>query len=493
MKDDAYLDRIEWEFLQDKVELFPADNKNLPPGDIKITITRGENYELNAKLEGSAPFSDFKKWEHSEVQKPTSGHPAEFFDIECGFYPLNTGIILEHCFLGSLNNIIADPVSFKFDLQLNKIKHDLKMEDQIHCQTEWFIGPSLGWFTFPRCTERINSESHLRCRQGIDDKASEFKTVNALSSSSDCLLISTEKFQCLLSKVHQDYKPDWANKISIEYGGGLGSIPDRTIRKWVQEIISFILGGQFLQIGSSSFDQVANTLKAECTSPWGEVGRQVCKNGSYPPFQLAFGMDVEGILSGIVNSYLRLCANVKLDRALWSYWTAKLLPLTRDIPVLATGLEGLSESWFKSKGSKSKGNYLETSAYNEIVKELIESLDEALSKQENLEERYKQKIINKLRFGNEVSGNGRLLLFFEEIGLPIGKNEKDALNARNKYVHGSNNISDEKMLEALKHKRNYQTLFHRVFLKLLGYTGEYIDRATLGHPNRNIDEPAGGM
>ncbi len=39
--------------------------------------------------------------------------------------------------------------------------------------------------------------------------------------------------------------------------------------------------------------------------------------------------------------------------------------------------------------------------------------------------------------------------------------------------------------------RVYQTLFHRIVLKLLGYDGTYIDYGTLGHPIRDISEPSG--
>ncbi len=39
--------------------------------------------------------------------------------------------------------------------------------------------------------------------------------------------------------------------------------------------------------------------------------------------------------------------------------------------------------------------------------------------------------------------------------------------------------------------RVYQTLFHRIVLKLLGYDGTYIDYGTLGHPSRDISEPPG--
>ena len=59
-KEDAYLDRIEWEFLQNPLELTPEKSENLPPGQLNIVIERGEDYELVAKLKGTARLSEFQ-------------------------------------------------------------------------------------------------------------------------------------------------------------------------------------------------------------------------------------------------------------------------------------------------------------------------------------------------------------------------------------------------------------------------------------------------
>jgi hypothetical protein len=59
-------------------------------------------------------------------------------------------------------------------------------------------------------------------------------------------------------------------------------------------------------------------------------------------------------------------------------------------------------------------------------------------------------------------------------------------------AHGASSVFDglanERMMEAT---RIYQTLFHRIVLKLLGYDGLYTDYGTPGHPSRTIDEPSG--
>jgi hypothetical protein len=78
-------------------------------------------------------------------------------------------------------------------------------------------------------------------------------------------------------------------------------------------------------------------------------------------------------------------------------------------------------------------------------------------------------------------------MMFETIGLAIGKVEKDALKARNKMAHSSmGEIDDREIAETLRYSQAYETLFNRIFLKLLGYDGDYIDYFTPGYPHRHI-------
>jgi hypothetical protein len=91
-----------------------------------------------------------------------------------------------------------------------------------------------------------------------------------------------------------------------------------------------------------------------------------------------------------------------------------------------------------------------------------------------------------------MGANDRLRFFFDEIGLPVGEAEWQAVRERNPMAHGASSVFDgtanEKMTKAT---RVYKTFFHRVVLKLLGYDGFYIDYGVLGHPSRAIDVPSG--
>jgi len=86
--------------------------------------------------------------------------------------------------------------------------------------------------------------------------------------------------------------------------------------------------------------------------------------------------------------------------------------------------------------------------------------------------------------------NEKFDFFFEEIELPIGDGERAAIKGRNAMAHGARYKSGtERQLVSLT--RAYETLLHRVLLKLLAYDGEYVDYSVVGWPQRALKEPIG--
>ena len=53
-------------------------------------------------------------------------------------------------------------------------------------------------------------------------------------------------------------------------------------------------------------------------------------------------------------------------------------------------------------------------------------------------------------------------------------------------------MSDQETERLMSLTRSFQTLFHRIFLKILGFDGDYFDRSTAGWPKSHIDDPMKG-
>jgi hypothetical protein len=100
-------------------------------------------------------------------------------------------------------------------------------------------------------------------------------------------------------------------------------------------------------------------------------------------------------------------------------------------------------------------------------------------------------IMGKLRHAYTIAGSReKLRQFFAELALPIGSVEQQAMSARNSPAHGARqSVSDRDQVFL---NRAYRTLFDRVLLKILGYTGEYLDRSHPDRPRTPIDQPMAG-
>jgi hypothetical protein len=90
-----------------------------------------------------------------------------------------------------------------------------------------------------------------------------------------------------------------------------------------------------------------------------------------------------------------------------------------------------------------------------------------------------------------MGSNDRLKFFFSEIGLEIGDLEQEAIDSRNIMIHDSIDLSSTAYEKLVLLSLAYKTFFHRVILKVLGYSGEYIDYSMKGSPSKPLDRVVG--
>ena len=84
--------------------------------------------------------------------------------------------------------------------------------------------------------------------------------------------------------------------------------------------------------------------------------------------------------------------------------------------------------------------------------------------------------------------------FFKLIEIDIGKEEKAAIQLRNKMTHSARDYSqDEKAYDDLILTRVYEVLFNRIILKLLGYDAYYTDYSLQKSPLKHISKSAGSQ
>ena len=82
---------------------------------------------------------------------------------------------------------------------------------------------------------------------------------------------------------------------------------------------------------------------------------------------------------------------------------------------------------------------------------------------------------------NQMSVGDKNQLFYAELGILYGEKEREAVKARNSFTHGALQICDASVVESL---HILQILYGKIVLKILGYSGEYIDWSEIGHPRK---------
>lgn len=221
-------------------------------------------------------------------------------------------------------------------------------------------------------------------------------------------------------------------------------------------------------------------LECLACSPWGDNIYATCKSNELEPIQYGYpNLDrFEIDIAQLLPEYLKVREELKLKEALWRYWIARTSAIGTNLPIFHSGLELVSKAWYKTTKSKTRGVYLDKKEFEQLLEPEIQMLKTKLS---NIP--YGQRMLNKIQTAFNMTGNEQLYNFFEEINLSLGELENEAFKGRNIMAHGSANTD---IYKAIRITRTYETLFHRVILKLLGYKGAYVDRTIQGWPNRNL-------
>ena len=156
--------------------------------------------------------------------------------------------------------------------------------------------------------------------------------------------------------------------------------------------------------------------------------------------------------------------------------------------IYSAGIEALSKAWFASTHSRTHGTYISKERFNELLDTLLREAQTRLHS-----EPYGERIFRRMSNAYNMGSHERAENLFSEIGIRLGDTEEAARRARNLPAHGKRLKRDEELLEFTIHRFAYKVLFERGFLRLLGYSGQYRDRTSLGHPLRDLAEPASGQ
>jgi hypothetical protein len=480
---------LEWEFLQEGYEIEnPTIEQPLPGDPHLLKIWRNDEYKIEAEISGQ-PRSftiDAEKKDNAGKIVPASTMKGENsggvkYELT-GF--ISGDVEVQHQYLGGL-----DKGSFKSTLSLHEVKIIQQEDVPVERLTEWYInGISAGFILFRSTSRRIDGKYSLE-REVLKTKTEEFDTGGGEYHSRDYAFINFGDFSFIIHTVPNQFGPQWSKNIGIEYRQEFGRIPTQEERIAISEIVSFILGKHLLKVGYTSYDHSGIPIENVAVNPWGDNVKHLSQSPAVPPIEidrLAPTGKIETVLPPLIKKYIELRNPLRLNEVLWRYWIGSELSLGSNIPIMANGIEILIEYWFKSQNSRLKGVYLPKKEFDALTEDAFKIIET------NLGERpFKEKIMNKLRDCFKMSLTDRLKFFFEEIGLPLGKTEQEAIRCRHKMIHSSVEMGSAKIEKMVQLSFAYRCLVHRILLKILGYDGKYIDYSIIGHPEKKIDSVVG--
>jgi hypothetical protein len=530
---------MEWEFLQKPFIITQiVYNPNLPQNIKEIEVERNDEYQIEAKIRTNSLdlFDSSEKINREALFENTikliniesvPGSFVQTFDINGSTSNKISNVELKGC--RAKFSFCPDDHLIGGTIHADKIVVKRRIKKEIEWVIDWYLNGPKNTEIYSRNTIRkiSNIDMSLERYRVLSDnipidfhlneyiKELENKILKERRIWVDFAYISTEYVKFIIAEVPKEFGPSWSENICIEYRKNLGPIPNSEQRRAISEIVSFVLGKRLLHVGYTKYGNDGEFLEKLAISPWGNYySRYACPKSDFQPFN--FGIEeftknhkkFEDILCELVPNYLMLRNELGLDKVLSKYWASKDMPIGTNLPTLSSGLETLMDSWFRINKSKSMGSCIPSEEFKKLgycIAEDIKSIEDKINKFKignekpiDLKEnsmKYIDVLQNKLKnfFNNlnQMPISKKYEIFFEEIGLKIGQIEKKAIKERNKMAHVRDVHNREEYREIVQLTYAYQTLFHRAFLKILDYKGNYMDLYTEGLPERHIDVPVG--
>ncbi len=470
---------MDWELLKEPfVVEHIIEHGDLDPNIKNIEVYRDVDYQIKLKFSGfgAKPLSN-KNHERDYIPGRLIKIPTVRGNDKTG----TTEIFIEEAFQNNITIrgdgvITGDGSATRIRVYYRKLKPDW--------MAIWLLNGKLDHW--PRTTERIEGKSFV-CRRGKHQRERKV-TLQTKHLSRDHLKVDLDEIMFILANVPKEFAPAKLLPVVLEIEANNGKFPSDDIVDSVIELVGFILGRTLHRVDSSVFDSKNYPIEQKAVTHNAPDLRRECDNPGHFPIPLNISNDwiiVERTITTLLQQYLKQRSELSLRNALWRSSIARRLPLGSNLPHFSSAIEAIMNAWFSSKSSKSGGAYLPNKEYQKRIKPAIELIKGSISDING-----SKKILSKIVRANQFGVNEKYEIFFEELGLKIGKIERDALRAKNVAAHGGRFSKDYQRL--VNTCRAYETLFHRVMLRVLEFQGPYIDYSTYGFPTRKLDEPLGG-
>ncbi len=474
----------EWELLHAVLELKKLNKVDILPSGVNcVRIFRNDDFQITAEFSGTTEAME-------RIELDQRGSAGELIRPQELVLSDKSGnrVVLSHSFRNHESRNDLNNVTITFDV--SRVQFLPKPEPKYAWYTVWFLCGKI-----PRISggliERDRSVIYSRKLPPMasSDHSSDISLKNRIGTQDfGSVVLECASYQCRLRSVPSEFCPDWSHSIAIDIAHDQEWNTFRDDFFPIVEGLSWILGRQLLYVGHTAYTESGQLCDAIAQAPYSPHPRLTCLTSCNAPVLLGADqrrLEAPNVLSDLTSAYVKHRDTYSLDLALYHIWTASTVACEQSVVLYLMALEAIVNRWFEHSGSVSRGMILSENDFDEIKGVFEDAL-----KSSSVNQTHIKRIIPRFNRLNELGATQKLFTFFNEIALPISEYDKSVINCRHRFAHGarySNSI--EPLLEA---SRALATLLNRVILKLVGFSGEYIDYSTIGFPSRTLDEPMGG-
>uniref|UniRef100_Q3ARQ1 ApeA N-terminal domain-containing protein n=1 Tax=Chlorobium chlorochromatii (strain CaD3) TaxID=340177 RepID=Q3ARQ1_CHLCH len=308
------------------------------------------------------------------------------------------------------------------------------------------------------------------------------------NNSLSCLQFSFEDELIFIGETKTDEIEKKYHPGFILYQGN----PSQEKMERIRLALSFLLGRFLPSLGYTAFDEKWDIVSYKCITPY-DLDGSVYNSSTMPPIKLKtinFFINTN-IVTRSVNAFYENFLKFDLKYISYLYWNAINSPAHIKASQFGATLEAIQRNYRQVHANDFQTALFKHEEWKIIQKALLDSLDKVLNSNSDNKEIDEKKIIkNKIYSLNQTPQSKLTNRFFDLIDISLSEIEENAFKQRNYSAHGIKTTQED--FSVIKNNYILMTLIHRILIKILNISQNYIDYYAIGHPSRNIKEPIGG-
>ena len=481
------LEKIEAELLLEPItiiNLTPA--ATLDPHPSEAIASRDQHYDISLNLTGRMNPQDLNR-DNSKPLGTVTDTPGSSGRSKSGNFRVEIGSALSRG-----RNMDLFSGQFKSGGSASSILVDYESKNAVSYTVLYSLGrPSINGLP-SRLTNRESDGKNAYIKRQNTPQLGQHQIISAPFSGFmgggawDHLVIQTNFGSAIFSNgVETDFTKAFEPSY-MHFIDGKG-VTEHDFRRAYLEAISFVFGKRLIEIGYSEFDAQNELVRRYSRSPYTVNVHEESRISPLSPINISSGYTVnEVVVSNLVELFLKSRDQLNLSVVIWNLWSARMLPLGKELVEYYAAIESLMNAWFKINLNHQKEVYVSENNFNLIVFPKIEEIKAHTGNKDGWDG-----VTKKMSGANFMTGGDKLKKFFDALGLRSGSVEIKILKERHSFAHGGS-LSGSEAKRFVVIARAYEALFNRCVLAAVGFKGKYIDYSTTGFPERDLQEPLGG-